>query len=92
MKKGIAMGMLSVLGVMGGYAKGDSVHQDGTVSLKLQKLHGGEPIVSQYDARRMRQQLTVSQSEMSTFRDSWSHWLGLSSASISETDMPITNY
>ena len=35
MKKGIAMGMLSVLGVMGGYAKGDSVHQDGTVSLKL---------------------------------------------------------
>ena len=38
MKKGIAMGMLSVLGVMG-QVRGETVHQDGTVSLKLEKLH-----------------------------------------------------
>ena len=53
MKKGMIAGMLSVLGAMG-QVRGDSVHQDGTVSLKLEKLHESKPIVSQYDARRMR--------------------------------------
>ena len=53
MKKGMIAGMLSVLGAMG-QVRGQSVHQDGNVSLKLKKLHGGEPVVSQYDARRMR--------------------------------------